>query len=77
MKWHEGRPPSKGWRIASYARDPRILRWWNGRYWSQGVRDNEPAHFAARRARQREYDCIFRRIEWAERPANWPDRSRT
>jgi hypothetical protein len=36
--WHKGAPPSVGWWPACHShkgkRNIRIIRWWNGEYWS-------------------------------------------
>lgn len=32
--WRKGPPPSIGWWPASCARNPDMLRWWDGKRWS-------------------------------------------
>ena len=74
--WHKGPPPSIGWWPASISRDRDAIRWWDGEFWSApcykgekpwsiklsaGIKDSQPP-------------CA---IEWTERPASWPERSRT
>lgn len=75
MKWNKGRPPSKGWWPASMYRDPTMLRWWNGRVWSVAVHHKAYAVEAGRSARTAA--AYQNKVEWTERPASWPARSRT
>jgi hypothetical protein len=73
--WHKGPPPSVGWWPASMNRDPEVLRWWNGKWWSAAaypVFTAESAATIARRKTLYQYS-----IEWTDRPASWPERSRT
>ena len=73
--WHKGPPPSIGWWPASNYRNPDILRWWNGEWWSCGCVANYSAQTAASSAAQK--SRFQDDIEWADRPAWWPERSRT
>jgi hypothetical protein len=34
-KWRKGAPPAIGWWPASLFRDYCVLRWWDGKRWSQ------------------------------------------
>ena len=47
-EWRSGPPPGIGWWPASIAGkpDPRFLRWWNGKHFSLGVRDDCEEWFA-------------------------------
>jgi hypothetical protein len=73
--WHKGPPPSIGWWPASNCRDPNALRWWDGERWSYVVWNVFSAEDAARVARSK--DACQDIIEWTERPASWPERSKT
>jgi hypothetical protein len=74
--WHKGPPPSIGWWPASWSRSPKILRWWDGKQWSMAVDDGMDAQTAEECA---EVACSVypHEIEWTDRPADWPARSRT
>jgi len=76
IKWNKGAPPSIGWWPVKnlLSASAAAYRWWNGEHWSWPAFSFEPAAKAAYWASKKEdrYD-----IEWAERPANWPERSRT
>jgi hypothetical protein len=75
MKWHKGPPPSIGWWPASFQRDTSSIRYWNGRWWSLDARQYHTAKYAARRA---EHEAVWQEgIQWTDRPANWPERSKT
>lgn len=37
--WSSGPPPEIGWWPASFTKDPRSLRYWNGQWWSYYVSD--------------------------------------
>jgi hypothetical protein len=73
--WHKGPPPSIGWWPASVCREPRSLRWWNGRWWSlpaySDMTATEASWFARRDTRSQSI------IEWTDRPDDWPKRSYT
>jgi hypothetical protein len=73
--WHKGPPPSIGWWPASTYRDPESLRWWNGRRWSLPAYSDMTATEASWRARGDTHSQSI--IEWTDRPAWWPERSRT
>ena len=73
--WHKGPPPSIGWWPASTARDPSIFRWWNGKWWSCGCVARYSAQTAAGSAAQK--SRYQNDIKWTDRPASWPERSRT
>ena len=72
--WHEGPPPSIGWWPASRSREPDLFRWWNGKWWSVPARSwmtEEQAEVTAK------LKSAVNDIEWTDRPASWPERSRT
>ena len=73
--WHKGPPPSIGWWPASLWRDPEILRYYNGEWWSVAAYPEYSAEDASAAAREKEFKQDD--IEWTERPASWPKRSRT
>jgi hypothetical protein len=73
--WHKGPPPSIGWWPASNCRSPKILRWWNGKVWSFPAGSDTSKEAAAELAEVKAYDNAD--IEWTDRPASWPARSRT
>jgi hypothetical protein len=68
-KWNKGAPPSVGWWPACHShkgkRNIRIIRWWDGKYWSVAAFPGFPAAEAA--------DCVnFKAfgqnlIKWTER----------
>lgn len=63
--WHSGPPPSIGWWPASCQKDSTILRWWNGKYWSEGVGDDANNEDAAFCAKIKQIDR--KEVQWAER----------
>jgi len=73
--WHKGPPPSIGWWPASYRRNPDMLRWWDGSAWSQPALRGDSAKTAATSAEKKSRHQ--NEIEWKDRPASWPERSRT
>ena len=72
--WHKGPPPSIGWWPASTTRNADALRWWNGVWWSMPARTHMTAKTADGIAK---VQAEFGGIEWTDRPADWPERSRT
>ncbi len=74
-KWHSGPPPSVGWWPASVNRVPGMYRWWDGAGWSvacvQGASSDTVFVLSRIRATKRPM------IEWTDRPASWPERSKT
>jgi hypothetical protein len=74
--WHKGPPPSIGWWPASSCRDPQYFRWWNGKNWSIACTKNDSTADAAMNATY-PARVLADYIEWTERPASWPERSRT
>ncbi len=73
--WYKGPPPSIGWWPASTLLNPKLLRWWDGKWWSLAVVPGTPANEAGEWAKlraPRQDD-----IAWTDRPASWPERSRT
>ncbi len=72
--WHKGPPPSIGWWPASCRRNKKLLRWWNGRAWSLPAHIQETAEEAAKSAY---VESFWDDIEWTDRPASWPERSKT
>lgn len=75
IKWNSGPPPSIGWWPASIRRDPNYLRWWDGLAWSCAAPINATADRVVLSASRPEFEFV--KIEWRERPASWPKRSRT
>jgi hypothetical protein len=73
--WRKGPPPSIGWWPASSHRNPAILRWWDGEAWSFAAHDEMTAEDAAEQSTEKTYSSND--IEWTDRPAWWPERSRT
>jgi hypothetical protein len=74
-----GEPPSDGWwptRVMVNGEWHMGLRWFNGRDWSIGV---DPSTSAKRASMAAHVIAVHPNwaIEWAERPASWPARSRT
>lgn len=41
IQWRTGTPPTPGWYPASVVKNPLILRWWNGKFWSAYVCPNK------------------------------------
>ncbi len=75
MNWRKGPPPSIGWWPASACRNSNCLRWWNGKWWSIAVPQEFKAESAARNAAIK--SSLEGDIEWTDRPAWWPERSKT
>jgi hypothetical protein len=75
QKWHKGPPPSVGWWPASWNRIDAIFRWWDGALWSAGAVAGFTARKAAKKAKTPA--VLQQYIEWTDRPADWPERSRT
>ncbi len=75
MKWHKGPPPSVGWWPASTCKDVNDLRWWNGEWWSHLAPPDMTATQAAQAAWYANPYQLH--IEWTDRPADWPERSKT
>jgi hypothetical protein len=75
MKWRKGPPPSIGWWPASVCKEPGCVRWWNGKHWSLAAWADTYVAVAASSARRRAPNQID--IEWTDRPAWWPARSKT
>jgi hypothetical protein len=75
-RWYKGPPPSIGWWPTAVGLH-RILgyRWWDGECWSWPAFMHESAAKAAHWARKKE--TLHVDIEWTDRPANWPERSKT
>ena len=74
-QWHKGPPPSIGWWPASTERNDGIVRWWNGSVWSGAASHLYSPDVAGAIARR--LALGHHSIEWADRPADWPERSRT
>jgi hypothetical protein len=74
-KWHKGPPPSIGWWPASNCRNPDAHRWWNGEWWSEVAYPEYAVNTAAAMAHLK--DACQDRIRWTDRPASWPERSKT
>jgi len=73
--WRKGPPPSVGWWPASYSRDPDAHRYYNGEWWSAAAWPDSSAEEVARAACFKATDQD--EIEWTDRPADWPERSKT
>jgi hypothetical protein len=77
-RWHKGPPPSIGWwPTVVNTRTPCLAgyRWWDGECWSWPAFMHESAEKASRWAAKKE--TLYVDIEWTDRPANWPERSKT
>lgn len=74
-KWNSGPPPSIGWWPASLARNPEALRWWDGKRWSKVAWNGD----GFLRVAAISLSPVSRkaRVEWTDRPASWPKRSKT
>lgn len=75
--WHSGPPPSEGWWPASVCLDPSVLRWRSGGSWSINVSQFADAKTAAHYAMLLAAGSDQHRIQWTDRPASWPARSKT
>jgi len=73
--WHKGPPPSIGWWPASIRGNPDLLRWWDGSEWSFPAYIWMTAEEAAKQSALKSGRTP--NIEWTDRPASWPERSRT
>lgn len=79
-KWNSGPPPSVGWwPTRGIESDGRVvrrndeIRWFDGKRWSVAVSPDE-LEMADEWAG---LHTFFSRVEWTDRPASWPKRSRT
>lgn len=71
--WHKGNPPSIGWRPANYTskcdykggRNPRIIRWRDGEFWSTAAFPDFTAVEAADSADFKAFKQDY--IEWSGR----------
>ncbi len=64
-KWHRGAPHSIGWWPASATKNQRIIRWWNGEWWSVPAFPEFSAHEAADVAH---FKADFQpKIQWTKR----------
>jgi hypothetical protein len=77
MNWRKGPPPSIGWWPASVAKDLGCVRWWNGRHWSLAAWADTSVAVAASSAQRSAANYRQIDIEWTDRPAWWPERSKT
>jgi len=77
MNWKKGVPPSIGWWPTKHYHQQfhATYRWWDGEGWSWAAFAHEPADKAAKWAAKKE--SMYMDVEWTDRPANWPERSRT
>ena len=73
--WHKGPPPSVGWWPASWWQDEKVFRWWDGKRWSHPAEEGFELHQVAATAALK--DPSQHEIEWKDRPASWPERSKT
>lgn len=76
-KWHKGPPPSIGWWPASAMRDSTAYRWWDGTTWSLPARSWHDIETVERLSNYAVVLRASKQIEWTDRPADWPERSRT
>lgn len=76
--WKKGPPPSIGWWPVKnhLLMHQGAYRWWDGEAWSWPAFMHESAAKAAHWAAKKDNDRGDG-IEWTDRPANWPERSRT
>ena len=74
-KWHKGPPPSVGWWPASAQRAQDVYRWWDGAGWSASCAQGASADTVFVLSRMRAPKRPL--IEWIDRPAWWPERSKT
>ena len=74
-KWHKGPPPSVGWWPASMNRVSSVYRWWDGAGWSLACMQHASADTVL--AISQTHASKRPLIEWADRPAWWPERSKT
>lgn len=77
MNWKKGVPPSIGWWPTKHYHQQfhATYRWWDGECWSWAAFAHEPAEKAAKWASKKE--AMHMNVEWADRPVNWPERSKT
>ena len=75
ITWRKGPPPSIGWWPASLCRSSRSLRWWDGKGWSLHTFPEDNLEDVSRRAALKSPSQDD--IEWTDRPADWPERSKT
>lgn len=73
-KWHSGPPPSVGWWPASMCGNYACFRWWDGSRWSAAAWAEDTKDQASFAAGVKTY---YTYIKWTDRPASWPERSRT
>jgi hypothetical protein len=71
MKYNSGPPPSIGW----WPTSPHVVRWWDGENWSWACLDTDSLHWV--KYFSAKIDPKQKDICWAERPDEWPERSRT
>jgi hypothetical protein len=76
-EYRKGEPPAIGWwpTLTGESEFP-LIRWWNGMCWSVGANEKHDKHYAERCARS-PAPVPDRQIHWADRPAHWPEWSRT
>jgi hypothetical protein len=78
--YYRGEPPSLGWWPTLVNDDEwgevKLIRWWNGLNWSIGLNDKKTAKYVAGWALIPAPYPDWR-IRWTERPASWPEWSRT
>ena len=76
-RWYKGPPPSIGWWPVKnhLLMHQGAYRWWDGEAWSWPAFMHESAEKAARWAAKKDDEGDG--IEWTDRPANWPERSKT
>lgn len=76
-KWHSGPPPSVGWWPASFSKDEKALRWWDGERWSMSTNQSCRVEHAVCMARIPLAEMAQSAVKWRARPKSWPARSRT
>lgn len=65
-KWHSGPPPSVGWWPASCMHKATVIRWWDGRRWSDCAPITSTPEVAARHAKNPAQTMGYS-IQWAAR----------
>lgn len=75
-KWNSGPPPSLGWWPTKDSRyGEKLVRWWNGKWWSVGLHPEEDMFISV--CANYRTQVPNEKIQWANRPDSWPERSRT
>ena len=76
--WHRGAPPSVGWYPASMHFAEGIYRWhYGGGEWSIYIDASATKEIAGIAASAHQPLKHGQQVYWRDRPADWPERSRT